>query len=361
MILYLVLLTTDFTHSAQGVEAQGTFSTEVYWAEGNTSRADREFSVNIGDGTWEITTKAASQTNGIKYNQSTFDGTNIFSFTAFDTNYNNGKTSRQSKNDSLGFVRTESFPPYDSSLIQPIWLAFCSGRYLKQFSNSLAPSFLGVGYPNTQLPFCQIRLETLNERFQIPKAIQVFNKGKVVLGKVAPVKQSRTNFTEIGETLADAPAPYNQGFLNAEYKVIEQTNFNGVVLPLRFEIDIFGMKANAASASDLQLVTRILGFINTVQMGEAPRMQPELGNRSLIYDKRVPIGPKEVAAYWPSNKWLSLNEVEHMVSTSDKYVKFKPRQRPFVALFGIVSIAGVVAIFMFSVKQKKNSKQTNQT
>lgn len=119
-----------------------------------------------------------------------------------------------------------------------VWLAFCSGNYLKQVGRQIpmpiGPSSLGFGYSDKTVLF--------DDDFGLPRSVELF----------------ATN-----------------GTLVCEYKVLKATNYLGRTFPLEFQVIQRGQPAggrarSSGSQSDLR------GRVTSIRLGKPPELPDEV-------------------------------------------------------------------------------------
>src|SRR6185312_1654942 len=111
------------------------------------------FTASVKDNKWLI--HFPYQT-GIAYEENSFDGDNIYSYTQF-SNYS-GKTI----NSSGGEVRANDVPVlgHSTDMFTPIWLAYCSAHYLHGIKGNTMKSFFFVDSPGPDLnqgPYMEVK------------------------------------------------------------------------------------------------------------------------------------------------------------------------------------------------------------
>ena len=147
----------------------------------------------------------------------------------------------------VGKVDQNDVPPDDGSTISHLWLAYASGCYFAQITNThLKPVWL--------LDDFDLRYEgfTVNAGWKVsdltpklPEFVVYFNDG---------VLRARDS---TGRVSFKARPPYDGGYTNAIFESLIWTNIGRIALPLAFSFQRFGLKNPAASSNDLALINLI--------------------------------------------------------------------------------------------------------
>ena len=305
-------------------EVDGTFTCETFRRNVVARHSDRLFHVRLRPNQWQIVTAYHGVTNEVKNFEASFDGINLYTLTSFDTNrtgaYRPERTGRlpmanqervappQPKNDSVAVVQTKQIPDFDVSLIQFIWLAYCSASYFSNLTDSRVPPIGGIGWtPAGDFPFLTAKLTRLDGSLALPREIVFWNEGKAVL---LGLNKGATNWpsgqgaaVSVRTVLADAPKPYDQGFTNAIYQVLETTAVGGCVIPTHFILRVFRTKVDGRSTADLSLSMVVEGRARLARELAHGIRPPEIGPRTLVNDKRTGV------VYWgKESRWLSPKE-----------------------------------------------------
>ena len=114
-----------------------------------------------------------------------------------------------------------------------LWLAFCSGNYLRQDGRQIpmpiGPSSHGFGYSDKTLVF--------DDDLGLPKSVQLYAK---------------------------------DGQLACKYEVLETTNCFGHIFPLKFRVVQQGQPADGQAR--LSSTTELLGHVISIKAGEEPKL-----------------------------------------------------------------------------------------
>ena len=173
-------------------------------------------------------------------------------------------------------VETEDVPGDDASGISFIWLAYCSACYLNSVtSNKFKPIWL--------LDDLTLRKEGYTMKGFLKKAdgglpdeMIYFHDG-LTYGR-----------TKEGRTTRRAPPPFQDGFTNAIYQMLESTNFGPWRIPLKFEFVRFGVPHRNMAPLDVRC--KISGELKTpVRNAVASDFSPKLEGRIYVDDTRFRI------------------------------------------------------------------------
>jgi hypothetical protein len=199
---------------------------------------------------WWIRTEHSNENPAKRYYEAYCDGKNIFSFTKFAVKED---TANPPINDSSLVVDTGNFPPYISGGINPVWVAFCSGYHLMEAKNGRIaafwdwprPTFFKTNYP------IRATWEFLDGDALIPSRISYWNEGRILRAVIPPAAAQNLSTNAMAKGIsaktdfAAAPEPFDQGFTNAVYEVLESGKVGTTTIPLHFKLTL-----NAVQGSD---------------------------------------------------------------------------------------------------------------
>ena len=238
-------------------QAEGTLD---FTFGGKTNREN--FTASVKDDKWLI--HFPYQT-GIAYEENSFDGDNIYSYTQFH-DYS-GKTI----NSSGGSVRANDVPVlgHSTDMFTPIWLAYCSAHYLHGITANTMKSFFFVDRPAPEL-----------------------NQGPYM--EVEWTRSKNPPFL---------PNDMLHPKLNWRYQVLQYTNFNGLSLPSEFLLEYFSPNRSLTNAPIISM-RGTLTKISTPSIIQVFR--PKMDGRTIVDDWRFADGKPE--NYLITNQdWLPTN------------------------------------------------------
>lgn len=213
-MLVLLALVFGFMCRCSGAEFEvaGSISYETFIMGRVQFSSKKDFKVSVGDCRWRIFAKDVTYGDaveigfeeGIAYrlNTSVKVGSNILS----------------------ALIESEEVPAGDASLISYLWLAYASSCHFSALTNDwLTPVWIQDD-PNLRYEHFKVQAKWELGGALLPSRVEYFNDG--IFRVYHPVKNERVSFT--------ARAPYKQGYINAVYQVLEQTQTAGVTLPAKF-------------------------------------------------------------------------------------------------------------------------------
>lgn len=318
--------------------------------------AKRNFKVVAEDTKWFIRTEALEGPAKGKYDESYFDGTNLFTLTKFPISQSGTNLvpavfkagtnittvyspARAAANDSIGSVEPVVMPRFGPSLIAPVWLAFCSGAYLADAKGGrVAPVWdLPINSVNNSSYPITAKWELLDSQRGTPARVVYHNKGLLwqLSGTAATDRSSGDELMEVTELQAvfyPAPPPFDKGFTNAVYQVLTSTNIvyspKGIAesslltLPTAFQLTYMAPPYEG-SGTDMITMWAIAAQVESITVGaNPPRFAPEANLKTLVVDERIerkepgqpPIRYLATHGIWAGEKGLaSLGERKHQV------------------------------------------------
>lgn len=355
-----------------GFELTGTFTCETFHDGAAVRRSARLFRVCVGRDKWQIRTMYKDVTNEVKFFETSFDGVNLYTLVSFDTNRTRahqtsakqiladpaGRTNQspQPKNDSYGTVRTGLIPDFDVSLIQFVWLPYCSGKYFSSLPDRHVPPMFSIGaVAGGNFRFLTTQISWLPGDARLPNRITFWNEGEEVT--FAP-RSSATNQLQdalksfsVQPVLRRAPWPYSEGFTNAVYEVIEVQAVGRSSIPTHFKLSLFRPKPGGQTSADVELATVVEGKAEIVNGSVAKIGPPEVSARTLIVDKRVNVGRESGGVvYWANGeRWLSQRQA--IVASGPKR-----RHLSSVRLLVTLVLLGVPAGVLYWVSMSRRSR-----
>jgi len=173
----------------------------------------------------------------------------------------------------------------DVSFITPIWIAYASSHALP----IKAGSRLKPLWPLLQLEdlwYSDFDVKTtwtsLSKDSHLPKQLIQYHPGI----RYAASRDPHVRTTTISKV--EHSKPFTHGYKKFEYNLIEATNYNGILLPLRFEASVYIPNLKAADEPEVIQRTVYTGEMVLVRgVMSASDFKPNMhGTRPTIYDKR---------------------------------------------------------------------------
>jgi len=319
--------------SGKDFQVEGTLKYVNNSADGPKTVARRSFSLTVHDCLWKL--------HGINilppprggdaslYVEVANDGESIYTTIVFDPHLMSEKVpnTRTFVSNAVTVVNG-NVPFVDQSFTAALWLAYASECHFRTLSNNRAMCFLSMNpamfHPDITLPF--IRTYNAAASSDFPDEIVFLNEGRHV--RLKP-----------GGGVVETPleAPFDKGFVENRYKVLEFTDGPGWRLPKKYQISYFWAQPAAADNSD----TRLIATIDVEAISFDLHPQPLASTQSVkqlsaVYDNRVATSNGLAPSYLTTNRIYETNapELSRIVADLDR------RSRKAVA--GQQSTAGIV-------------------
>lgn len=211
-------------------------------------------------------------------------------------------------NDAVGAIYPTIVPKPGVHFSHVVWLAFISGAYLNADKERELPRmWIDPGRSVTFKPISKWDLK--DSPPYISESIKFSNNGRV------------ENYRDGKVVLREFAPPYEAGYLDAKYSLIQSTNISGITLPLKFSLNRYTKKQSASSAEDLKLLTSVTGVVHRIDMKcSIEKFTPELSVYTLVADYRVvgsgdPDTPRPLRYMLRKGAWRGEKEVRE----SDEY------------------------------------------
>lgn len=203
--------------------------------------------------------------------------------------------------DSSACYMVRDAPLYRPDGVAPLWLALCSEKYLRSSRRDIQPVFDMGTFDRSVYPV-QGLVAYLEGAPGLPQRIDFKNQGKEM---VPTVPLPGRDFL-----LQPYPAPYDQGFTNAIYEVLESATRYGQVLPLRFKLTCWVPDKNSRRGMDFLELWHYDATILAVDSSDAPvSMVPDFQvSLTRVADGRMAkhLNGAEMPCYTATNGvWLS--------------------------------------------------------
>lgn len=206
--------------------AEGRISTKSLARErlivNHTTEAD--FSFLYSNGWWQVEISSLNTDNGVRTIQNCMkipDGTR--SYTQFEGSQNTGPTGAE--------ACPTAFPQPGKTELFVTWLSLCPHPQLPLIDARRMRRFIN-------LPIC--RPDIFNQpRNEGGYQLQYLNPGNAFLSKLDVMNNGFTidvavqQNGDIAGEAAQFPAPFEKGFKDLRYQILESTNINGIAFPLR--------------------------------------------------------------------------------------------------------------------------------
>ena len=212
-----------------------------------------------------------------------------------------------------------------------VWLAYASASYLQKIPSDQIEPVVAVGLPTGIYPE-HWKLEQkaawnlLPREPRVPKDITYFDDGLV-----------RSPFERSGKPLGRRDPPYDKGFTNVLYKVLELLDIDHMLLPKQAELETFCLRPVAASKTlELQRINRYaLEGVTFLPTCNVASFVPRLPEKTVVSDARF--AQNGAAFSYMSGKWLSESEAKNTVEFK-RQMGVTPPVHPRVVLLLILCL-----------------------
>lgn len=328
------------------------------------------FIVDVLGERWRIRTEDERVRLGLiesaEWSEVVFDGRDMFSLVHYSDEMRQkaSKKSRVEFPNDFGIAKsTEGFPLQADQIQRFLWLAFCSSPYLHSRTNLVMPSTTS---PIADVVDTRAEFEWIESPQPFLKSFREYWPGV------------RLQITPPSITLAACPKPYNVEYLVGKYDIESTTNWNGMIVPVRFKESVNQIwGANGQATNTLERVQQ--GWIT--ELTGAPKefwKPPRTAGSSIIQEQRFSDkngNPAKLrySVDKPSDAaWLDRNS-----ATFDQDVAAKKRVLPIVSPPTVTnspwrqwviagSVLAILAWYIFraakgKATQVKETKQHKQT
>lgn len=268
LLLGAVILSVSSTSASPNIRFKGIAErTDAYSSETNKFLFEGVFSTNH----WKIKIFPFGRENELGHVEYGFDGTNIF-FLEF-TNVEPYQIAKQKPAIFInGSVSTNSIPASLTSFIHTYWMAYtlCLNKSISERPPGLPISMLS-GIQNTNL---------LKTRYAT---------GPGGLIDKVELLNTRLIYEASGKSYQQ-PEPYDKGFVNAEFQVIERRQIDNLNFPIHYEWKVFTPLENGQTPEDLRLIHRLSVKTKVVAMFEevfSGMPSPPTGSQMVVRDYRM--------------------------------------------------------------------------
>jgi hypothetical protein len=287
----------DAGRPAMGFEVEGELVTTMYSPQGEVRRATRhEFKVKVSGERWLIRTEdldvRAGNKQSVERREISCDGRDVFELNMLPSSMATQATNR-STNRLYAFARGGTFPAKVLPSERVLWLAYCSSASFTAGSN--LPSFRAPLDAAAQPLRCESELlpvSGLPLRYaQTAPGFLVFHDGK---------QPDRLDF----------PPPFNQGFVEYEYRATALTNLDQWVVPTAFEARFFAIAIKSATEGARYMPNQRRGTVTRVAAVTADEWRPQFGEAANVYDYRFTNGAGRLLTYVETNRtsWIERDD-----------------------------------------------------
>ena len=207
------------------------------------------------------------QTNGIDYEEDSFDGENTFRYTQLQRD----TVPSSSQNSSTGIVGANGIPDLGGSTDRttPIWLAYGAAHYFRGITGNKMKSFLYLNRPGPELE----------------------------QGPYMEVEWKRSDSPPFVPTYIYHPK------INERYRVLQFTNSDGLLLPSEFILECFVRNGGMTNPPFISMHGFLTGFSRPASI---QNFRPKTDGRTYTEDRRFP-GSQPATYVNTSKDWFSTN------------------------------------------------------
>jgi hypothetical protein len=264
-------------------------------------------------------------------------------------------------------ISTREIPPPEAWRPQFVWFAYLSARYFQNLSNSLALPIWSPEDPEMKRqPFEMFVYYRVSEAApHLPTWVDFINDG---------FYRSYNSRLKMLDVIRLSP-PYDRGFTNAFYRVLETTNCGHLVLPASFVFQVYSSPINIGSTPAPRLVVRGKTFRVSDSAPEEPDMLQFAGVASVAdwrqHRSAIQDGTKVELPYvaYPvtNSRWLDATQLATLRARIESKVQTRlVMQRAMVAvpwwkitLIRCLLALSVVPLLYFAWRTIKQTTKNN--
>lgn len=201
------------------------------------------------------------------------DGETLYEVGSFPSTKNGVTTNRVS-----GLIEKRTLPRDDSSNINYLWLAYGSGCYFDAATNDIVDPLWVLDNPTREGRGSKVR--AIWERKQserVPRQVAYLGDG------------FWHTLTMKGEPLdAAMPSPFDKGFTNAIYRVLNFTNFYNTFVPTEFIFTRFGVRPTGKNKAVIEKVTETHAVVSSItDLSRSTTLLPKFDGIVRVVDTRL--------------------------------------------------------------------------
>lgn len=337
-------------------EVRGIAECTIRVPTGEVSSPRVNFTASVRGSCWAITLIRAG-TNGVDYEQATYDGANLYYLTSMQSSLKTRQFSMPGRAGNIANAlvanKGEVFHYATSPEIGPIWLACASSAFFRNLTtNFMEPPvpFDGTGrnYDGDQCRSLPITSERFADSLGLPLRTAFYDDGTSVFGN-------------------KFPPPYSNGFTNSIYHVDSWTNQGGLHIPISSQLSLYRPRENGSNANDLSLICTYALSINDFRIGTSNfSCTPILPGVTAVFDSRLKEVPNLL--YLTTNKWPTASEIRSNPVFRDAvhYTDRDPSQKKkgtlaMLVLLASMSLPAFLVIIYYQCCAKKTQNNNTQT
>lgn len=241
------------------------------------------------------------------------DGVNISSFQLFP--HEKGDNAL-----SAGKVLNRTYPLFSDPTVRLVWLAFASSGYFAINTNTM-PALWMMGFLDPVCESYEIKnLELLDNQFKIPSKFDFVFSTRYLNSLTNLHYLSKTVSTLKLEKASSELKAYDNS-LDGHYEVTSTTNFDGLIMPLEFNLDIYNMKRGQ---SEQQLHQKYYVKVHAITSTVVELSMPDLPYPIWVDDYRFSDTQTKIDSigYAVSNEvWPSMDDKKLQALFKEKKMK----------------------------------------
>jgi len=303
------------------------------------------FTIIIRDCLWIARTSTEGE--NIDYIEAGTDGTNVYVLTSFAGDLARRKQTNQvvGPNVANAYVIPGAEPRISNAEAIPIlWLAFASSCYLEQSTTAKLPSLqVTVITPSHLKSMLDCDVTRMDGLPKLPVQVVFYHPGITETWREREYAPWVT-----APKITRALPPFNHGFTNSSYRVLQTTNLGTFSLPLRAEYLRFFPKQSASTSNDLKLVSAhritVTNFTMSVNIQAFTPVVPGVTDAMDYRFASQEEAPGPVR-YRFTEKWLSNDDLRNRPEFKDQVASNK-RLYPLIASVKPVSHVSAVSKYL---------------
>jgi hypothetical protein len=318
-----------------------------------------DFRISVRDGNWFVRIKVNAE-GAYDYQEASYDSTNLYYVGSMEQILKNKRAEGIAVGQNIATGWIYKRPILHTTFAHEvgiIWLAYASAYYFQALTNDMAEPVISIGVSsgvyNEQHDYKQrVEWSTFEGKLNLPRKAVYFEDG--VRRPLQPLL-SRT------KTELHYPSPYDRGYTNAIFRVLQTTNLEGFTVPVVAELETFVPLSGGRKATDLAKINHyyLIGT-NFAPRGAMAGMQPKLPGVTAVSDARF-LEKAGVFSYLRETGWLSEREAMETPSfrrnaDTTRYLRNYTRPRhPFAILTAFLFLFGLPLLY-FAFRNKPETR-----
>jgi len=164
------------------------------------------------------------------YEEISFDGEYSYNVSSIKSNIEERRQHGEKVGDNVATAWVSKEPFFRSIFVHeagPVWLAYASGHFFSTFTNHVIEPIIAYNcepIPSADSTLVKQKVEwsSFQDFPYLPRSALFLDNGSLLT-----------------EPLRKRQPPYDKGFTNVIFHVLETTNFYGMILPIKVAVDVF--------------------------------------------------------------------------------------------------------------------------